>query len=65
MQIARQYIVNENNKRVAVQIDIKSFEKMEELLEDRLLHQIMAESRDNDVSLSRGEALRFYKNRKV
>ncbi len=35
--IKKRYIVNERAKKVAVQLDIKTYEKMERLLEDYVL----------------------------
>jgi hypothetical protein len=32
--LKRKYIVNENNKKVAVQLDIKTFNKIEEVMEN-------------------------------
>lgn len=61
MEIKRQYIVDEQNKRVGVQLDIDTFEKIEEMLEDRALYQIMRED-DDDQSLGREEALQAYRN---
>ena len=46
MELNRQYIVNEANQRVAVQLDIATFEKMEDVLENYALVQLM----DNDES---------------
>jgi hypothetical protein len=40
----RKYIVDEENKRVAVQLDIGTFEKMEELLENYGLTQLMKQN---------------------
>ena len=35
--ITKQYIVDENNRKIAVQIPIEDFEKIERLLEDYAL----------------------------
>ncbi|MBC8440837.1 MAG: hypothetical protein H8D87_14305 [Deltaproteobacteria bacterium] len=47
--INKQYIVDENNRKVAVQIPIDVFEKMEQLLEDHALFHLMKENRDSDL----------------
>jgi len=55
----KQYIVDEQNRRVAVQIDIETFEKMEDLLEDYALYQLMQQASD-DEALNLKEARAFY-----
>ncbi|MDF9795042.1 hypothetical protein OKW21_000305 [Catalinimonas alkaloidigena] len=45
--IKKKYIVDENQKKIAVQIDIADFEKIEQILEDYALGQLMKE---NDAS---------------
>ena len=57
--IDRRYIVDENNKKVAVQIPIETFEKMEELLEDYALVELMKENEGEDT-LSINEAKAYY-----
>lgn len=46
--IKRKYIVNENNEKVAVQLDIKTFEKIERALEDYVLGEQMMKNNPND-----------------
>jgi hypothetical protein len=41
MELKRQYIVDEDNHKVAVQLDIDTFEKIEEVLENYALAQFM------------------------
>ena len=41
--IKKKYIIDENNNKVAVQIDINTYEKLEELLENYSLVQLMKE----------------------
>jgi len=48
MELNRQYIVNEANQRVAVQLDIATFEKIENVLENYALAQLMDDG-DNEV----------------
>ncbi len=47
MTIKRQYIVDEQNHKVAVQLDIKTFEQIEEMLENYALVNLMEDSEDN------------------
>ncbi len=53
------YIIDKHKKPVAVQLDIKIFKRIEEVLEDYALVQYMKES-DNDT-LAIDEAKKFYK----
>ena len=48
MNIKRQYIIDESNHKVAVQIDIETFEKIEEALENYALFSLMNETNDGD-----------------
>jgi len=57
--IRRQYIVDEKNRRVAVQIPIDVFEKLEEILENYGLVQLMKENEGSEV-LSISEAKSYY-----
>ncbi|CAN5611829.1 hypothetical protein BH18ACI1_BH18ACI1_24540 [soil metagenome] len=41
MIIKRQYIIDEQNHKIAVQLDIKTFEQIEELLENYALYRLM------------------------
>jgi len=47
--IRKQYIVDENNRKIAVQIPIDDFEKMELLLEDHALFSLMKDNLDDDL----------------
>jgi hypothetical protein len=60
MELNRQYIVDENNHKIAVQMDIKTFEKIEEVLENYALYQLMIEDNDNQA-LSLEEARLYYR----
>ena len=55
----RQYVTNEKNERVAVQLDITTFEKIEETLENFGLMKFIQEN-DGSESLSVAEARTFY-----
>lgn len=57
--INKQYIVDDQNKKIAVQIPIKTFEKMEELLEDYALVQLMKEVEGEEI-LGINEAKELY-----
>jgi len=59
LKINKKFIVDENNKKVAVQLDIKTFEKMERILEDFALAELMNENKDSD-KLSIEDAKKFY-----
>jgi CO dehydrogenase/acetyl-CoA synthase beta subunit len=59
LNIKKKYIINENNDRVAVQLDIKAFEKIERLLEEHLLIEKIKENRKED-RMEVKEAKAFY-----
>lgn len=58
-KIKKRYIVDEDQKKVAVQIDIADFEKIEQILEDYALGQLIAEN-DPGETLNLKEAKEFY-----
>ena len=58
MEIKRQYIVNEDSQRVAVQLDIHTFEKIENVLENYALVQLI--NTDDTETLSIEEAKKYY-----
>jgi hypothetical protein len=58
-EIPRKYIVDEHNKRVAVQLDIATFEKIEETLENYALVQLMKDN-EGEERLKVAEAKDFY-----
>ncbi len=53
------YIVDEHDKRIAVQFDIETFRKIEEALENYGLSELIKQSLDEE-SLSLKEAKSFY-----
>ena len=57
--INKQYIVDEKNKKIAVQIPIEAFEKIEEILENYALVQLMKEN-EGEETLSINEAKTYY-----
>lgn len=58
MGLKRQYIVDEDNHKVAVQLDIGTFEKIENILEDFALVQLI--NADESETLSIEEAKKYY-----
>lgn len=58
-QIKRKYIVDEDNRKVAVQLDINTFNKIEEVLENYALVQLIKENEADDT-LSVEEAKEYY-----
>ena len=61
LQVEKRYIVDENNQRVAVQIDIQTFERLIQLLEDYYLGKRISENDPEEV-LSSEEASVFYQS---
>ena len=57
--INKRYIVDEQNKKIAVQIPIDTFENIEEILENYALVQLMKEHEDEEV-LGVSEAKLYY-----
>lgn len=57
--IKKKYVIDENNNQIAVQIDIEAYQKLEELLENYALVELMKE--DNSERLEVREAKEYYK----
>ena len=57
--IKKKYIIDENQNKVAVQIDIADFEKIEQILEDYALVQLMRENNPAE-NLNLNEGKTFY-----
>ena len=58
-----QYIVDEQNHKVAVQLDIKTFEQIEEMLENYALVNLMEnseDSEDNEILDFENEGVRLW-----
>jgi hypothetical protein len=49
MEIQKRVVMDENNMPVAVQIDIETFTKIEQILEDYALGRLIAEVVDDDA----------------
>ncbi len=62
LNITEKYIVDKKNKKVAVQIPIETFEKIEEVLEDYALGQYILETND-EKPLTIKEAKKYYGKR--
>jgi hypothetical protein len=63
LTIKRKYIINEDDKKVAVQLDIKTFEKIERLLEDYVLAESIKSNKATD-RLTVNEAKAYYQKLK-
>lgn len=61
LEIKKTYVTDSKKRPVAVQVDIQTFEKMEQLLEDYALGQLMEENDPEDV-LSVAEAKAYYES---
>lgn len=58
LEINKNYVLDSNQNKIAVQIPIAEFEKMEEILENYGLAQLMDEV-ENEETLSKEEALEY------
>ena len=58
-ELKRTYVVDEQNHRVAVQIDIETFNRIEETLENYALAKLINENED-DESLTINDAISYY-----
>jgi hypothetical protein len=56
MELKRQYVTDEHNRRVAVQLDIETFERLERILEDYGLARLMEENDDDVLELEAAKA---------
>ena len=59
MQLQPNYIVDSHNRKVAVQLDIKTYEKITEVLENYALYKFMEENR-KDKQLSLEDVRAYY-----
>jgi len=59
MQLQPNYIVDNHNHKIAVQLDIKTYEKITDVLEDYALFKFMDENKD-DEKLSLKDARELY-----
>jgi hypothetical protein len=58
LEIHKNYIIDENNQPIAVQIPLAEFEKIEELLENYGLVKLIEEV-EKEESLSKQDALQY------
>lgn len=59
-KIKKKYIVDENNRKIGVQLDITTYNKIEEMLENYGLVKLM-EDNEGKETLTVKEAKEFYK----
>ena len=58
MDLIRQYIIDEDNHKVAVQLDIDTFEKIEDVLENNALVQLINEDKGDWLAVK--DAKKYY-----
>jgi hypothetical protein len=63
VHIPRQYITDENNRRIGVQLDIDTFERIEAILENHGL-MLLVQAAADDESVELEEAKAFYRAHK-
>ena len=63
MQLQPNYIVDSHNHKIAVQLDIQTYEKITETLENYALYQYI-EDNQNSEKLSLKEAKKYYQSLK-
>ena len=63
MCINPNYIVDNQNHKIAVQLDINTYNQMTETLENFALYKLMEEEKDNEI-LSLKDAKEYYKSLK-
>ncbi len=59
MQLQPNYIVDDHNHKIAVQLDIQTYEKITEALENYALFKFIEENK-NDEKLSLKDAREYY-----
>jgi hypothetical protein len=60
MKINPNYIVDEHNHRIAAQLDIKTFEKIEEIFENHALYRLVQGEDYDDETLDLDSAKEYY-----
>ncbi|MEH2369273.1 hypothetical protein [Nostoc sp.] len=63
LEVHKNYVLDENQQPIAVQIPIAEFEKIEEILENYSLAKLMEEV-EEEKPLSKDEALKYYQSLK-
>jgi hypothetical protein len=61
LNINKSYVTDKNKRPIAVQIDIKTFEKIEQVLEDHALGKLIEENIASE-NLTLNDAKAYYKN---
>jgi hypothetical protein len=64
MQLQPNYIVDSHNHKIAVQLDIQTYEKITETLENYALYRFMQDNK-NDEKLSLKDAKKYYQPLKL
>jgi hypothetical protein len=59
VEVKKKYVVDEQNRKIAVQIDIEAFQRIEEVLENYALVQLIKEN-ERDDTLSPEQAKAYY-----
>lgn len=59
LEIKKRYVMDEENRPVAVQIDLETFEKIEEVLENHGLIELMGEPGEEPLDLD--DAREYYR----
>ncbi|MBF0554982.1 MAG: hypothetical protein HQK96_10580 [Nitrospirae bacterium] len=62
LEIVKKYVVDAHNNRLAVEIDIETFSKIEEILENYGLYHLMNDDKDSE-SLSLEQAKEYNERR--
>lgn len=63
LELHKSYVIDDNQRPIAVQIPIAEFEKIEAILEDYGLAKLMEEVQ-NEKPLSKEEAIKYYQSLK-
>jgi len=61
LEIKKRYVVDEHDRRVAVQIDLETFARIEEVLEDFALARWIADAQE-ETALDPEAAAEYYKS---
>jgi hypothetical protein len=60
LEIKKRYVVDEQDRRVAVQIDLETFARIEEVLEDVALARWITEAQEEETALGPEAAKEYY-----
>jgi len=60
MEIKPNYIVDEDNKRISVQLDIETFKKIEEIFENYAFYHLINKDDESDETLDIKQAKDYY-----